>query len=364
VPLVRHRPLPSLDVLQEQGEEVLSLERARNQDIRELHIGLLNLMPDKALTATERQYMRLVGRCNRIVQFFVYPFTLPEIVRSKTIARHIKEHYFRFDELAHEGLDALIITGANISSTGFSDVPFWDSLKIVLDFAKSKVTSTLCSCLATHGALYHFYGIERKRRAKKTWGVFSHRHANSYHPLVRGTNTRYDAPHSRHHDISVKTMERKGLQVIVTTQNEDAHLAVSPDGFRFVYLQGHPEYDKNSLLKEYKREVIRAILSERDSYPPYPENYFPEQALPILEDYRSRFNDQINDTQALIKQFPEAQLSELVDDTWGDTGKSLFNNWLGLVYQLTSSDRLTPFMQGVDPEDPLGLHPTSSGQTK
>ena len=45
----------------------------------------------------------------------------------------------------------------------------------------------------------------------------------------------------------------------------------------------------------------------------------------------------------------------LLDNTWTDTGKALFNDWLGLVYQLTHPDRRRPFMAGVDPEDPLML---------
>ena len=36
-----------------------------------------------AMEVTERQFMRLVGGCNRIAQFYVYPFTLPEIPRGQ-----------------------------------------------------------------------------------------------------------------------------------------------------------------------------------------------------------------------------------------------------------------------------------------
>ena len=43
-------------------------------------------------------------------------------------------------------------------------------------------------------------------------------------------------------------------------------------------------------------------------------------------------------------------------DSWGDTGKAIVNNWLGLVYQLTNLDRKLQFMPGVDPDDPLGLN--------
>ena len=77
MPLVAHSDLPSFDRLRQEGQEVLLPGRAEKQDIRELHIGLLNMMPDAALQATERQFLRLVGSCNRIAQFYVHLFTFP-----------------------------------------------------------------------------------------------------------------------------------------------------------------------------------------------------------------------------------------------------------------------------------------------
>jgi len=31
------------------------------------------------------------------------------------------------------------------------------------------------------------------------------------------------------------------------------------------------------------------------------------------------------------------------------------SNWLGMVYQITNKERNKPFMDGVEPADPLGL---------
>ena len=54
MPIVEHSALPSFSRLREEGQEVLRLNRALTQDIRELHIGLLNMMPDD-------QKLRLAG---------------------------------------------------------------------------------------------------------------------------------------------------------------------------------------------------------------------------------------------------------------------------------------------------------------
>ena len=64
MPLVAHNDLPTFQVLKDRGQTVLSLGRAHEQDIRELHIGFLNMMPDAALAATERQFIRMVGSSN------------------------------------------------------------------------------------------------------------------------------------------------------------------------------------------------------------------------------------------------------------------------------------------------------------
>jgi homoserine O-succinyltransferase len=132
------------------------------------------------------------------------------------------------------------------------------------------------------------------------------------------------------------------------------HLFVSPDQFRIVYMQGHPEYDYNSLLKEYKREVMRFLNREIEAPPPYPEHYFSEKATYLAESYlmHAQAAGALGDA---IPDFPETDFEALLDNTWGDTGKALFNNWLGLVYQLTNVDRRMPFASGIDPADPLGL---------
>jgi homoserine O-succinyltransferase len=259
MPLVQHSDLPTFSRLREHGHEVLSLDRALHQDIRELHIGFLNMMPDAALEATERQFIRLVGGCNRIAQFFVYPFSLPGLSRGDETREYIDHYYSRFEDLQAAGLDALIITGANVANPSLETESFWDPLMEVIGWAQENVASTLCSCLATHAVLKQFHGIDRQPLRRKCWGVYSHRVSSPQHPLLREINTRFDVPHSRHNDISRERLEQENLSVLVESEEGGVHMAVSPDRFRVIYFQGHPEYDTNSLLKEYKREVFRYL---------------------------------------------------------------------------------------------------------
>jgi len=354
MPIVAHSQLPTFTTLREQGQEVLSLERALHQDIRELHIGLLNMMPDAALRVTERQFIRLVGGCNQIAQFYVHPFSVAGLPRSDETRRYIDEYYTTFEKLREDGLDALIITGANVANPTLEEEPFWKPLQDVVEWASERVTSVLCSCLATHALLKHFYHIDRVRLPRKRWGVYSHRVDDPHHPLLRDVNTRFDVPHSRYNAITPRQLREAGLTVLAESDEADVHLAISPDQFRVIYFQGHPEYDINSLLKEYMRELKRYFAGELAELPPYPENYFSPEAAALAERY-------IEDAEAArargdpIPSFPEPEMLPLLDNTWGDSGKAFFNNWLGWVYRLTHLDRHELFMPGVDPNDPLGL---------
>lgn len=354
MPLVEHLRLPTFSKLRELGHEVLPLDRALHQDIRELHIGFLNMMPDAALEATERQFIRLVGNCNRIAQFYVYPFSLPGLNRGAQAQAYIDEFYCDFNDLKRQGLDGLIITGANVANPALDQEAFWEPLMDVVRWSERNVASTLCSCLATHALLKYQHGIDRQPLPSKKWGVYSHRAIQPDHPLLRDINTRFDAPHSRYNDISRMQLEDAGLTVLAESQEGGVHMAVSPDGFRVVYFQGHPEYDGNSLLKEYKREVLRFLGGELDAPPPVPENYLSAEAQAIAR----RFVEEAAAAVAHglpLRDFPELELEPTLDNTWGDTAKAIFNNWLGLIYRLTNLERSEQYMPGVNPDNPLGI---------
>lgn len=354
MPLVEHLRLPTFSKLRELGHEVLSLDRALHQDIRELHIGFLNMMPDAALEATERQFIRLVGNCNRIAQFYVYPFSLPGLNRGAQAQAYIDEFYCDFNDLKRQGLDGLIITGANVANPALDQEPFWEPLMDVVRWSEHNVASTLCSCLATHALLKYQHGIDRQPLPSKKWGVYSHRAIQPDHPLLRDINTRFDAPHSRYNDISRMQLEAAGLTVLAESEQGGVHMAVSPDGFRVVYFQGHPEYDANSLLKEYKREAARFLGGELDAVPPFPENYLTAEAQAIARSFLEDATTAAARGNAM-PDFPELRIEALLDNTWGDTAKAIFNNWLGLIYRVTNLERSEQYMPGVNPDNPLGI---------
>ena len=347
MPLIAHSRLPSFARLKREGELILSESRAYKQNIRELHVGLLNMMPDAALEVTERQFFRLVGQSNQIAQFFIHPFSLTSIKRSTSTKAYIKNYYQSVEEIYMQGLDALIITGAEPALA--MQQTFLLELEEVIKWAYENVTSTLCSCFATHMVLQFHYQKKRQPLKEKCWGVFPHQVMFRAHPLVSEINTRFDVPHSRFNEISKAQFLQAGLTVLVESQI-GVHLAVSEDLLRLVFLQGHPEYDSISLLKEYKREVNLFLQNKRD-YPCFPKNYLSEQAKAIL----SEFKQKLLDKKMFISDFPEQILLASLDNTWRDSAIQVMNNWLGCVYQVTHKKLNKPFMSGVDKNNPLNL---------
>lgn len=349
MPLVAYKDLPTFARLKNEGRNILPPDRAQQQDIREMHIGLLNMMPDAALEATERQFFRLVGESNQIAQLYIHPFSLPELNRSQEAKSYIAHYYEPFEKLQEDGLDALIITGANVSMPNLEDEPFWEPLKNVVDWAWDNVTSTMCSCLATHAVMQMRYNQKRTTlKNGKLWGVYRHRVIERTHPLVRNMNTVFNVPHSRHNAITPDQFAQAGMKTLVAGKNVGAHIAVSPDGFRLICMQGHPEYDTVSLLKEYQREVGRFLAGERTDMPPRPAHYFKNDSLGLLE----RYNPQTMSDDELIAF--NRDLFETLENTWRDSASSILASWIGLVYQITNMDRKKQFMDGIDPNNPLG----------
>jgi len=319
-----------------------------------LHIGLLNMMPDAAMTATERQFFTLIGQSNQIAQFYVHPFSIDELRRDENAQKHVENYYEPFEKIRQDGLDGLIITGANVTRPNLAEESFWDPLVEIIDWAVENVTSILCSCLATHAVLQFRHGQQRIGLKEKQWGIYSHKITDRGHPILRGINTKFDVPHTRFNEITSEQFESAGCKVLVESDEANIHMCISEDRFKFVFFQGHPEYESISLLKEYKREVMRFANSEREDYPPFPDHYFRPLEQAILDEHCGELEAAL-DAGRTIPDFPEHLIAQSLHNTWHDTGVAVVGNWLGMIYQVTHVDRKIPYMDHIDPSDPLGL---------
>ncbi len=278
--LVAYSGLPAFEFLRHEGCEIVT---SVDSALPTLRIGLLNLMPDAALQATERQFLRLINAYGQSANLYVFPFAVKAGDRADIARAHINAYYSDFAELQADGLDALIITGANPARTDITMEPFWQPMLDVIEWGREHVASTLCSCLATHAVLHHYHGKKRRELPQRQWGVYDHEIFVPEHPLLAGLSTPVSAPHSHRFAVTREDMETAGLTVLIDSAAAGVYLAVGPDARRLVLFQGHPEYDAISLLKEYKREVQRFLTGNRQNYPPFPEHYFDAAAMRRLD---------------------------------------------------------------------------------
>jgi homoserine O-succinyltransferase len=118
------------------------------------------------------------------------------------------------------------------------------------------------------------------------------------------------------------------------------------------FCKGHPEYDRISLLKEYKREVTRFIEGERSEYPPHPENYFSREAAAIADRYHGIVLSVLNSMGILSHHFRKKRSKSFWIIPGVIPGKVFSTTGWDWFTSLTNVDRKIPFMPGIDPEDP------------
>ena len=165
--------------------------------------------------------------------------------------------------------DLLIVTGSNPLAPRIEDEPYWEDLAALLSWGRGHVPSMLLSCLSAHAALAVFDGIERTTLDAKCTGVFPQQ-AHS-HPLTAGLGPSIVLPHSRLNTVGLDEVRAAGYEVALESEavgwSVDHQVA---HGSEVVLVQGHPEYDPSSLLREYRRDARRYVRHERDDVPCLP----------------------------------------------------------------------------------------------
>ena len=331
MPLAAHCDLPAFEQLRCEGVRV----HAGADPLPRLNIGLLNLMPDAVLAATERQWMRLCSGFDDAVSY-VYPCSPGAYERSAAAQAHIARYYDTLATIRERDLDLLILTGANPRSADITHETFWQPMLDLVAWAQRCACPVVCSCLATHVVVKALYGIDRRRLPEKCWGVYAHTLIEPNHPLVQNIDTGWHAPHSHLYGVTRRQLEDAGLCVLAEGVEAGVYVAVSRTPVEFLFLQGHPEYDANSLLKEFKREVRRFNDGLIPEFPRVPAHCFGADALETVAALRVASVD-AKTNGGSVPCFPEAQLEGGVRNVWRTSGGQLFDNLLRLIHEAKRS---------------------------
>jgi homoserine O-succinyltransferase len=292
-------------------------------------IGLVNNMSDAALRTTEQQFRALLSApsCGRTV--CLRPFFLPEIPRSDTVRLRFLQHYEPIDALWESELDGLIVTGAEPRAESLIEEAYWDSLTRLVDWAEEHTVSTIWSCLAAHATVRHLDGIDRRLLQKKLSGVYDCRKVAD-HPILAGVPPQWGVPHSRYNGLPEELLVSMGYRVLSTSTKTGADVFVRERGSLFVFLHGHPEYRVDELFREYRRDVVRFLSCEQESYPDLPEGYFDEDTAKLLVAFRERAIQQRS--MDMIADLPaHGAATERLPHAWRSVAVKIFTNWLSYL---------------------------------
>jgi len=283
-------------------------------------IGLLNNMAGSAFKATERQFVSLLDAASGGLPIHVSFYALPGLTDTEAGGEHFASHYAPMDELLGKQLDGLIVTGREPRAPSLRDEPYWDSFTQVLEWARKNTFSSVWSCLAAHAAVLHMDGIDRRRSSEKNFGVFASA-TTGHHPLTGGLPSSFHVPHSRWNGIDLDDLVKRGYTVLSRVTGNGVDAFAKEDGSLFVFFQGHLEYDTDTLMREYRRDVGRYIRREVDSYPLLPLNYFhpaTESALRLLQEKASHFR-RVSVLHELAAAVEETKLA----NTWHESAVRL-----------------------------------------
>ncbi len=258
--------LPAAEVLQSENIFVMDELRATAQDIRPLRIAILNLMPTKI--TTENQIIRLLS--NSPLQIELTLLRVSSHIPANVSPKHMETFYRTFDEVRGEKFDGLIITGAPVENLEFRDVDYWHELCEIMRWSKTNVYSTLHICWAAQAALHFHYGIPKYPLPQKMFGVFRHKTLEPTHPLLRGFDEEFVAPHSRHTEVRHEDIAACPKLEILAESEEAGVYIIASRKRRLFYVTGHSEYDNSTLAAEYFRDVNRGLDIE------IPKHYFPD----------------------------------------------------------------------------------------
>jgi homoserine O-succinyltransferase len=271
--------LPATDILENENIFVMTEYRALHQDIRPIKLLILNLMPIKIVTET--QILRKLS--NTPLQIEVELLQVRSHVSKNTDHNHLASFYRIFEDVRYHRYDGMIITGAPVENLEFEDVDYWDELCQIMEWSSHNVFSTLHICWGAQAGLYYHYGVPKVKLPKKMFGVFRHKILRLNSPFFRGFDDEFYMPHSRYTAVcEADILTREELEYLASSDEAGVFAVKSADNRRF-FIMGHPEYDADTLSREYLRDVEKGLEIA------VPQNYFPnnDPSLPPLVTWRA-----------------------------------------------------------------------------
>ncbi len=299
MPIIVPKGLPAFKILKEENVFVMNQVRAQMQDIRPLEIAIVNLMPTKEITET--QLIRLLA--NTPLQVNLKLLTMDSHASKNTKIEHLENFYNTFEEIKNHRFDGMIITGAPVEFLPYEEVDYWKELSEIMEYSKDNVFSVLHICWGAQAGLYYHYGIDKYVLPEKLFGVYPHKLKDKKSELMRGFDEVFYAPHSRHTQVMKEDiLDFPELKILAESKIAGPHIIATRDKRR-IFVQGHAEYDSETLRLEYERDVKKGL-----------------------------------DITVPVNYFENDDPSKKILVRWRGHANLFFANWLNYVYQETPYD--------------------------
>jgi homoserine O-succinyltransferase len=312
-----------------------------------LDIGLINNMPDAALMSTERQLFDLLGAAAGRLVVRLHFYTMETAPRSDWGRDYVRRYYRGIDDLLNRSLDGVIVTGTEPRAASLTEEPYWTTFVQVIDWARENTLSSVYSCLAVHGAVLHVDRVERHKRPAKCIGVFAQTKTRD-HPLMHGVSATFRIPHARWNEVQEGELANCGYSVLSRSAEAGVDCFVKQQkNSLFVHFQGHPEYETQTLLGEYRRDMGRFLRGENEVCPTIPTGYFDTEAEEILTNFRRKaLSDRCPE---FFADFPADRLAKDLRNVWHQPARRIYRNWLlYMASQRAGRSRPLALTGGVD----------------
>ena len=293
-----------------------------------LTIGLLNNMPDAALCATERQFAGLLAEAAGGAEIELHLFALPGVRRGAEARAAMNLRYESAAALSEAGLDGLIVTGLEPRAADLRDEAYWPALTQVIDWTEATGLPTVWSCLAAHAAVLRLSGVHRRPLPAKLSGVFASEPVSG-DPLVAGVDAPILTPHSRLNGLAEADLAAAGYEILSRSPAAGIDAFMRRDRGLALFLQGHPEYDADTLAREYLRDVGRFLKGQRPTHPRPPTGYFDAETEGALGGLA--IGSQTNPDPARLPLYAAALERAAPLHAWRASAVRLYRNWLAEV---------------------------------
>ena len=176
--------------------------------------------------------------------------------------KHLAQFYVTFDRAVDgKKLDGLIITGAPVGAIDFENITYWNELKSIFDYARTGIAGTLGICWGAI-AVGKYLGADRTMLADKLFGVFPARWLVKKHWSCGGSKSPFNCPQSRYASLDERDLARlkkEGALRLLAGSGAAGHFIFESADGRFAGHMGHPEYDTDRIMFEYRRDQLKGL---------------------------------------------------------------------------------------------------------